>query len=250
MGLEVCKLSIFEGNKDITKDHPIIVHKNFFIPKYYSPWGFKGENLCLVKLNSGTIQFQAIIYSIIRKIFISPVKGDNSIIICSPNTAQVMMSSYDVKSHSSSPCIVNLNGKIEIDIPLSVKPTQLFISWLKDSSDLIIIACPINEVDTWLYYIEGTSGKLIEKIPLDPSRLVPYEKEKYQSIDNENLPVASKDLAFGGLLNEWSDIRYNLETKILTLTFNRPVGNVFIQNNEEKINIQEFAIHFRIEIEE
>ncbi|MHA1450382.1 MAG: hypothetical protein ACTSP4_13280, partial [Candidatus Hodarchaeales archaeon] len=160
-----------------------------------------------------------------------------------------LMTEYDQASHSSSPYIVDLAGKRIRDIPIRSTPINLFIAWL--DTELQFIAITNDHSGNWLYYVDGNTGKIIDKIPLNPRELVPLGKEEYQEIPknkNRNQMLASESHAYGEMLNEWQYIRYDARNHILALSYYCPAGEIFIDDmNEPSTRIIDYEIRYKIE---
>ena len=102
---------------------------------------------------------------------------------------------------------------------------------------------------TNLYFYERISDEFKEKIPLEPSHLVPFREEELQSKEvDRKIPSALKTLAYGDFLNKWDEIGFDQNSNILTLRFVRPSSESFTEEGQEYVNIQKYEVQYAIEV--
>ncbi len=251
----VWKISIFDGETDITEEHPF-EEDNFFLPIYYSslirsyyaPWGYEGNILCLYCVTE-ELEILTKFYSFKTKTYVSPPLPNTTTILCSPTSSDVLTISYDPQVSAWKPFIVNLDGEMNIRLPFSSIPLDLFISWFNPSPNYFVIFRDPEEKKTTLYYYEGISETFKEKISLEPSEFVPFKEEEILAEKaNRSAPSALKSLAYGDFLNKWDEIGFEYSSNTLILKYVRPNGQSFIDEDQEYVNILKYEIQYRFEV--
>ncbi len=229
MGFNVSKLAIYEDETDITQDHLLSKYKFFDIPTCYNPWSYNGDIICVTTINSKNLGSDIQFYSFSKKKFVYSRIGNSVALLCSLTSPYVLMTEYDQPSHTSNPYIVDFAGNRIRDIPIKSIPINLFISWLETEMQFIAITKdPLDLENTWLHYGDGKTGKIIDKIPLNPQELVPYARKEIKEVsENKNLIKASASDAYGEMLNEWNYFRFDAKNSLLTLSYFHPIGEIF-----------------------
>jgi len=253
MGFLVSKLAIYEKETNITHNHLLSNYKFYSIPKCYDPWSYDGDIICVTTVNTETLGSDIRFYSLSKKKFIFSRAGNSVALLCSPSVPYVLMTEYDQRSHTSHPYIVNFKGKRICDIPLQSVPINLFISWLKTEMQFIAITKdPMKPNNNWLYHGDAKTGEILGKIPFNCQKLIPHEKEENQIIPKEKNPVNSEtSYAYGEMLNEWTNIRFDAKNNILTSSYLRPIGKIFKNDLlEPATRIINYEVKYKIVIED
>ncbi len=253
----VWKISLFEGEVDITHSH-LLEDQKFFLPIYYSsllrsyyaPWGYQSDILCLYYVTTD-LEIITKFYSISKKTFVIPPLQNTTTLLCSPHSSDVLTLSYESQISNWSPYVVDLDGTVKKRIPFSGTPLDIFTSWITPFPWFIVVVHEPEGKKTNLYFYDEITEVFQDKIQLEPSEFVPFNKNrKFTGEFNRRAPSALKSLAYGDFLNKWDEIGIDWPSNTLILRYVRPSSGAFTEDGLEYVNIKKYEIKFKIIISE
>lgn len=229
MGFLVSKLAIYENDKDITEEHLLAENYFYTVPKCYNPWSYNGEILVVQVVTRENLGSEIQFYSLKEKKMVYSVFGGSWVLLCAPSSPYIIKTAYDQSIHRSTPYIADMKGKKIRNIPIKSVPINMFMDWVKEEMKFIAITNdPIKEekANYWLHYGDGTTGEILDKIPLNPRKIINKDDIKKISVD-PNKVINADITKENEIQTEWDNIQYNRKEKVLTLTYSQSIEGKF-----------------------
>jgi hypothetical protein len=83
---------------------------------------------------------------------------------------------------------------------------------------------------------------------INPNSLLPYADANYQDLNRNSyaLVLSASSQCVGSLLDEWSSVEFDVNTKILKMMVYRPVGRIFEKRSIQVCEVEEQWVEVRL----
>jgi hypothetical protein len=251
MGATAWKIEVFQEGKNITHSLSAISEAakdgGFLLPPNFQPWSPTGDLLSIPTWKAHHFLYDISQNSIVR----SEIEGLIDALIWSPSEnkylvvafcwAPVRSRSYFLADNSGLP-------KCQIDVmSLLDEPAQCW--WLKDGSVFIILYRNSKQAHPFVEFFDSASGRSIERIPVNPSQLIPWHESEFRDIsrDHYTLEISPSTRCVGSLLDTWHSCYFDNTTNRFSLAVYRPKDGKIVQKNEVVVPVKELRCQLQLE---
>jgi hypothetical protein len=122
-----------------------------------------------------------------------------------------------------------------------------FLSWF-DAAGLFFAVEVEGRGLATLRFFEAATAKSLGTESINPNSLFPYADANYQDLNRNSyaLVLSTSSQCVGSLLDEWSSVKFDVNTNILKMMVYRPVGRIFEKRSMQVCEVEEQWVEVRL----